>query len=89
VRESGAHGHLRVMDDSHHFVFLIEQVPVRFYRGPAEDPTVRTLRRHEAEALHLGLALGDALAEGLIFRLALEANATGGVERVCVSGASG
>jgi hypothetical protein len=82
VAESGAHGWLRVMDDSHHFVFLIEQVPVRFYRGLAEDPTVRTLRRHEAEALQLGLALGDASADGLIFRLALEVNATGGVERV-------
>jgi len=40
------------------------------------------LRRHEAEAQQLGLALGDALADGLIFRLAVEANATGGVERV-------
>jgi hypothetical protein len=83
VAESGAHAWLRVMDDSHHFVFLIDQVPVRFYRGLAEDPTVRTLRRHEAEAQQLGLALGDAAqAEGLIFRLAVEANATGGVERV-------
>jgi hypothetical protein len=82
VAESGAHAWLRVMDDSHHFVFLIEQVPVRFYRGLAEDPTVRTLRRHEAEALQLGLALGDTLAEGLVFRLAVEANATGSVERV-------
>ena len=82
VAESGAHGWLRVLDDSHHFVFLIDQVPVRFYRGLAEDPTVRTLRRHDAEAQQLGLALGDALADGLIFRLAVEANAKGGVERV-------
>ena len=74
VAESGAHTWLRVMADSHHFVFLIEQVPVRFYRGLAEDPTVRTLRRHEAELQQLGLALGGALAEGLIFRLAVEAN---------------
>ena len=64
------------------FIFLIEQVPVRFYRGLAEDRTVRTLRRHEAEAQQLGLALGDTLAGGLVFRLAVEANATGGVERV-------
>jgi hypothetical protein len=51
-------------------------------RGLAEDPTMRTLRRHESKAQQLGLALGDALADGLIFRLAVEANATGGVERV-------
>src|ERR1700710_1516849 len=49
VAESGMHTWLKVMDDSHHFVFLIDQVPVRFYRGMAEEPTVRTLRRHEAE----------------------------------------
>ena len=82
VAESGAHSWLRVMDDSHHFVFLIDQVPVRFYRGMADDPTARTLRRQEAEAQQLGLALGDEMAEGLIFRLALEADAKGGVDRV-------
>ena len=82
VAGSGAHFWLRVMDDSHHFVFLIDQVPVRFYRGMADDPTARTLRRQEAEAQQLGLALGDEMAEGLIFRLALEADAKGGVDRV-------
>ncbi|MDQ2804946.1 MAG: hypothetical protein M3Y41_20580 [Pseudomonadota bacterium] len=82
VAESRAHAWLRVMDDSHHFVFLIDQVPVRFYRGLAEDPTVRTLRRQESEAQQLGLALGDDLAAGLVFRLAVETNATGGVERI-------
>ena len=78
---SGTHAWLRILDDSHHFVFLIDQVPVRFYRGSAEDPTARTLRQQEAEAQQLGLALGDE-ATGLIFRFAIEANATGGVERV-------
>ena len=82
VAEFGTHSWLRVMDDSHHFVFLIDQVPVRFYRGMADDPTARTLRRQEAEAQQLGLALGDEMAEGLIFRLALEADAKGGVDRV-------
>ena len=43
---------------------------------------MRTLRRHEAETQQLGLALGDTLADGLIFRLAVEANAAGGGERV-------
>ena len=42
VAASREHPWLRVMDDSHHFVFLIDQVPVRFYRGFAEEPTVRT-----------------------------------------------
>jgi len=55
---SRLHGWLQVLDDSHHFVFLIDQVPVRFYRGFAEEPTARTLRRQEAEAQQLGLAAG-------------------------------
>jgi len=82
VAASREHSWLRVMDDSHHFVFLIDQVPVRFYRGFAEEPTVRTLRRQEAEAQQLGLALGTDAAEGLVFRLAIETGVSGGVERV-------
>ena len=82
VAESGTHGWLRVMDDSHHFVFLVDDVPVRFYRGLAEDPTVRTLRRHEAETRQLGLALGDELADDLVFRIAVETGANGAVERI-------
>ncbi len=82
VAASGAHAWLQVMDDSHHFVFLIDQVPVRFYRGLAEEPTTRTLRRHEAEAQQLGLALGGDALDGLLFRLAVETNVAGGVERV-------
>ncbi len=82
VADTRNHPWLRVMDDSHHFVFLIDQVPVRFYRGLADDPTPRTLRRQEAEADQLGLALGIDAAEGLVFRLAIETGVTGGVERV-------
>jgi hypothetical protein len=82
VAESGDHAWLSVMDDSHHFVFLIDKVPVRFYRGFADDPTVRTLRRQEAEAQQLFLALGGDVADGLVFRLAVETNAAGGVERI-------
>jgi hypothetical protein len=82
VAASGNHAWLRVMDDSHHFVFLIDDVPVRFYRGLADDPTVRTLRRQDAEARQLDLALGNDLADGLVFRLAVETNVNGGVERI-------
>ena len=77
---------LEVLDDSAHFVFVIggngNGVPVRFYRGAAEEPTERTLRRQEMELQQLSLALGEAEAEGLAFRLAVETDATGRVERV-------
>ncbi len=73
---------LTVLDGSHHFVFLIENVPVRFFRGAADEPTARTLRRQVIEAEQLSLALGREQAEGLVFRMALEAEAASDVQRV-------
>ena len=82
--EAGEHAWLRVLDGSHHFVFLVEDVPVRFFRGAADDPTERTLRRQEVESKQLTLALGGAQAaeNGLVFRLAVETGSGGRVERV-------
>ena len=80
--ERGTYNWLTVLDESHHFVFLIEDVPVRFYRGSADEPTARTLRRQAVEAQQLTLALGEEKAEGLVFRFALEASAAAGVEGV-------
>jgi hypothetical protein len=75
-----------VLDDSAHFVFVIGSngngVPVRFYRGAAEESTERTLRRQEMEVRQLSLALGETAAEGLAFRLAVETGEAGRVERV-------
>lgn len=82
VADSREHPWLRIMEDGLHFVFLIGQVPVRFYRGPASEPTARVLRRHETEAQQLQLALGLGEGDGLAFRIALETNDKGGVERV-------
>lgn len=78
---AGEYNWLGVLDESNAFVFLIEEVPVRFYRGQADEPTARMLRRHAEEAEQLSLALGDA-AEGLVFRLAVETGEGGRVERV-------
>ena len=80
--ERGTHDWLTVLDGSHHFVFLIEDVPVRFFRGSADDPTSRTLRRQVVEAQQLTMALGGDGADGLVFRLALEAAPAGAVDRV-------
>jgi hypothetical protein len=81
--EGGRYRWLGVLDATHHFVFLIDGVPVRFFRGDAEEPSKRTLRRQESEAQQLALALGDAdRAEGLMFRLAVETGEGGEVTRV-------
>ncbi len=55
---------------------------MRFFRGSANEPTPCTLRRQHNEAQQLDLALGEDLANGLVFRLALEAEAAEGVDRV-------
>src|SRR6478672_3819444 len=84
--QSGEYPWLEVLDDSAHFVFVIgsngQGVPVRFYRGAADEPTERTLRRQEIEVQQLSLALGEAAAERLAFRLAVETGEAGRVERV-------
>jgi hypothetical protein len=80
--EGGRYPWLGVLDETHHFVFLIEGVPVRFYRGDAEDPSKRTLRQQENEAEQLALALGSDGAEGLMFRLAVETEPNGTVRRI-------
>ncbi len=80
--ESGRYAWLGVLDETHHFVFLIEGVPVRFYRGDAEDPSKRTLRQQENEAEQLALALGSDGSEGLMFRFAVETELDGTVKRI-------
>ncbi|MBK1659692.1 hypothetical protein [Paracraurococcus ruber] len=84
--ESGEYPWLEVLDDSAHFVFVIgsngQGVPVRFYRGAADDPTDRTLKRQEIEAEQLSLALGEEAADGLVFRFAVETGEGGRVDRV-------
>jgi len=83
---SGEYPWLEILDETAHFVFLIggnrQGVPVRFYRGPADEPTERTLRRQEIEAQQLTLALGEEAAEGRVFRLAVETGDNGQVDRV-------
>ena len=79
---SGRFPWLKVLDETHHFVFLVDGVPVRFFRGDAEDPSKRTLRQQESEAQQLALALGSEGTEGLMFRLAVETDADGSVRRV-------
>ncbi len=51
---------LDVLDPTHHCSFLIDGVPVRFFRGDTEDPSKRTLVQRGIKAQQLALALGTA-----------------------------
>jgi hypothetical protein len=81
--KSGRYPWLKVLDPSHHFVFLIDDVPVRFFRGEADEPTKRTLHQQQREAGQLSLAFGsDIDMEGLMFRLALETEEGASINRI-------
>ena len=88
--ETGRYNWLGILDETHHFVFLIEGVPVRFFRGDASEPNKRALRQQENEAQQLALALGGSgHPDGLMFRLALETDEAGAVQRVVFLGLHG
>ncbi len=82
VAENRTYNWLSVLDQSNHFVFLIQDAPLRFFRGSADEPTARTLRRQHNEAQQLDLVLGEDLAKDLVSRLARETGAAEGMDRV-------
>ncbi|MCQ8240078.1 hypothetical protein [Rhizosaccharibacter radicis] len=73
---------LSIRDSSNRFIFRIGEVDVRFFRGSADEPTRRTLRRHGEEARQIALPLHADVTAGLVFRFALEADEAGDIERV-------
>jgi hypothetical protein len=90
VAEARYHSWLQVLDSSNHFIFLIDGVPVRFYRGFADEPTDRTLKQQESEARQLSLAFGGSDdTDGLAFRLAVETDERGQANRVVFLGLRG
>lgn len=71
---------LRLMDRSLQLIFTIGEVPVRIYRGEADEPTVRTLRQSNSELRQLEFSF-DTRDEGreLAFRFAVETDVDGSV----------
>ena len=63
VAENRTYNWLSVLDQSNHFVFLIQDVPVRFFRGSADEPTARTLRRQHS-SLSCAARKGTSSASG-------------------------
>jgi hypothetical protein len=80
---TGQHDWLQLVDEGQQFTFRVGQVPVRFYRGLAEDPHERTLRQAFPEMRQLALALEDGRdLRGMIFRLAVETGLEGEITRI-------
>lgn len=72
------HPWLGVIDRSLQLTFKIGEVPVRIYRGEADEPTDRTLRQSNNELRQLGFSF-DERDEGreLAFRFAIETDLDG------------
>lgn len=78
--DSGEYPWLDVIDRTLQLIFKIGEVPVRIYRGDADEPTDRTLRQSFCELRQLAL-LFDERDEGrdLAFRFAAETDVDGSV----------
>ena len=72
------HSWLGVIDRSLQLTFKIGEVPIRIYRGEADEPTDRTLRQSTNELRQLGFSF-DERDEGreLAFRFAVETDVDG------------
>ena len=75
---SGRFSWLAVQDDSKHFVFRIGAIPVRFYRGAADEPTARTLQQSFPELRQLSLGFPEESVErNFAYRFAIETDTDG------------
>jgi hypothetical protein len=88
--DSGEYPWLDVTDRSLQLIFKIGEVPVRIYKGYAEEPTDRTLRQSFGELRQLNLLFGQH-DEGrdLAYRFAVETDVDGSVLAVSFVGLRG
>jgi hypothetical protein len=73
---------LSILDSSMQFIFQIGAVPMRFYRGDAEEPTARTLRQAYPELLQASLFPPTSEAREYAHRLAVETDIEGAVTSI-------
>jgi len=88
--DGGDHPWLGVIDRTLQLTFTIGEVPVRIYRGEAEEPTDRTLRQSLNELRQLGFSFGER-DEGrdLVYRFAVETDIDGSVLAISFVGLRG
>ncbi len=73
---------LSLVDPSKQFIFKIGGVPMRFYRGAAEEPSARTLQQSYPELSQLSLFPKEAEARDYAHRLAVETDIEGAVTAI-------
>ena len=80
---------LSIMDSSKQFIFKIGEVPVRFYRGEADEPSDRTLRQTFSELNQLSFVFGNESGAGLAYRFAIETDFDGAITSIMFVGLRG
>jgi len=88
--DSGKHPWLSLIDRTLQLTFNIGSVPVRIYKGEAEEPTTRTLRQSLGELRQLSLlSYVDSYTPDLKYRFAVETDIDGSVAAVKFVGLDG
>lgn len=76
---------LEILDGSMQFVFAIDGVPVRFYRGEPDEPSTRTLKQTFPELKQLSLFSPEELSKlgtGRLYRFAVETDVDGSLAAI-------
>ncbi|MCF8506676.1 MAG: hypothetical protein K9G59_17345 [Caulobacter sp.] len=90
-KAAGASGFewLAIIDPTKQFIFQIGDVPVRFYKGDADQPSDRTLRQTFSELNQLAFTFGDEKGAGLAYRFAVETDFDGAITSIKFVGLRG
>lgn len=80
---------LSILDPSKQFIFKIGDVPVRFYKGDADDPSDRTLRQTFSELNQLAFVFGKEEGADLAYRFAVETDLDGSITNIKFVGLRG
>ncbi|GAA3708672.1 hypothetical protein GCM10022268_17480 [Sphingomonas cynarae] len=82
AHDSGNHSWLTIINPSLQFIFAIGHVPVRFYRGDADDPSEKTCRIAYPELTQLAIAFQEEENDEMVFRFAVETYYDGSVDTI-------
>lgn len=90
-KAAGAEGFewLAIIDPTKQFIFKIGDVPVRFYKGEADEPSDRTLRQTFSELNQLAFTFGKEEGAGLAYRFAVETDFDGAITSIKFVGLRG
>jgi len=80
---------LAIIDPTKQFIFKIGDVPVRFYKGEADEPSDRTRRQTFSELNQLAFTFGKEEGAGLAYRFAVETDFDGAIASIKFVGLRG